>query len=109
MIEFLHYAAIFFFGYYTHKILFMIKLAVAMKNHFAMETETTDSKEIPSFYTENLKDSILLYDVNNTFIAQANTLEQLIKIAHEKSILQELYIKHNDKILYINNGKILTQ
>jgi hypothetical protein len=85
----------------------MFRIASALKNiDFALKSSSNNSELIPSFYTEVLTDSILLYDANNTFVAQANTIEELIIIAYEKYNLPELHIKHNDKTLYINEGKI---
>jgi hypothetical protein len=89
-------------AYYIGKIVAMIRIQNAVLNHILKEqTPTTQVFELK---VENFESMLYLYDYQNNFICQANTVDELAKLSQQYNKINYAAVIHNDKIFTFVNG-----
>jgi hypothetical protein len=89
-------------AYHIGRIVAMIRIQNAVLNH--MMKEQAPVTEVFELKVENFESMLYLYDDQNNFICQANTVDELAKLSQQYKQINYAAVMHNDKIFTFVNG-----
>lgn len=110
--DLLLYVVCFSFGWYLSSIFFSWQLRrailkVAKEEGLDLVKEKgTDLKKVPVLTTESIDDTIFLYDVQNNFICQAKTLDELADNLLKYKKMKLAIIVHENRKFFFVEGKL---
>ena len=89
-------------AYHIGSVVAMIRIQNAVLNH--MMKEQAPATEVFKLKVENFESMLYLYDDENNFICQANTVDELAKLSQQYNKINYAAVMHNDKIFTFVNG-----
>lgn len=100
---------IFWIGYYIGGQMFLRKIRREVNETAERlgidlsDIDEDNESTLPTLFTETENNIILLYNrKNNTFICQANSIEE----AAEKSKIKNAVVEHENKLIWFIDGKV---
>lgn len=107
--DLLTFIIVFLMGYYIGGQMFLRK--IRREVHETAErlgidlSDEDDEPTLPNLFTETENNIIILYNKkNNTFICQANSIEEIA----EKSKIKNAVVEHENKLIWFIDGKVKT-
>lgn len=99
---------VFWIGYYIGGQMFLRKIRREVNEtaeRLGIDLSDVEEEEntLPTLFTETENNIILVYNrKNNTFICQANSIEE----AAEKSKIKNAVVEHENKLIWFIDGKV---
>jgi len=90
-----------FCGYHIGCAMTLLKLHNVIVNSILEEPTNSDVHKLK---VEKIESILYLYDDENNFICQANTLDELAKLSHQHKNINYAAVIHNDKVFTFVNG-----
>jgi len=90
-----------FLGYQIGCAMTVLKLHNVIVDSILIESTNS---EVHKLKVEKIESIFYLYDDQNNFICQANTIDELAKLSHQNNKINYAAVIHNDKIFTFVNG-----
>ena len=104
MLDILLLVALMVLGYQVGKFMTLLRIHDDMLQHILEDKDTITIKEVYQLRVEKVGSILYLYDNENNFICQANTLEELAKISQEYKKIDYAAVIHDNKIFRFVDG-----
>jgi sulfur relay (sulfurtransferase) DsrF/TusC family protein len=91
-------------GYQLGKFVTILKISDEIVQSILKDKPDAENKEVHKLRVEKVGSILYLYDDENNFICQANTLDELAKLSKQYKNIDYAAVIHNDKIFTFVKG-----
>jgi hypothetical protein len=91
-------------GYQLGKFITLLRIHDDIIQTILDHRDNTSIKEVYKLKVEKVESILYLYDDENNFICQAETLEELAKLSQQYKKIDYAAVIHNDKVFKFVNG-----
>jgi hypothetical protein len=93
-------------GYQLGKVITILRVHDDIVSMVLKDSSTESSDQVYKLRIETIESMLYLYDDENNFICQANTLDELAKLSQQYNNIDYAAVIHNDKVFKFVNGSV---
>jgi hypothetical protein len=94
-------------GYQLGKFITLLRIHDDIIQTILDHRDNASTKEVYKLKVEKVESMLYLYDDENNFICQANTLDELAKLSQQYNNINYAAVIHNDKVFKFVNGSAI--